>query len=155
LDVFEKHRKISRGERLQRLFSTFPGAWPGLGLLLLRAVVGATAIVQGFLGLTDPGVSTFGTWLAALFAIVIGTLLLIGFLTPVAGALAALDALALALSWLPAPASNLFDAKLPTVLVVVVSAAIVFLGPGAISLDARLFGRREIIIPHVTRLPED
>jgi len=93
--------------------------------------------------------------MAALLAIVIGTLLLIGFLTPVAGALAALDALGLTLSWVPAPASNLFDAKLPTVLVVVVSAAIVFLGPGAISLDARLFGRREIIIPHVTRLPEE
>ena len=29
----------------------------------------------------------------------------------------------------------------------IVSVALVLLGPGALSLDARLFGRREIIIP--------
>jgi uncharacterized membrane protein YphA (DoxX/SURF4 family) len=33
------------------------------------------------------------------------------------------------------------------------SLALVLLGPGAISLDARLFGRREIIIPESRRFP--
>jgi len=33
------------------------------------------------------------------------------------------------------------------------SAALVLLGPGAFSLDARLFGRREIIIPEGPRSP--
>ncbi len=32
--------------------------------------------------------------------------------------------------------------------------ALVFLGPGAFSLDARLFGRREIIIPGTHRPPK-
>ena len=31
------------------------------------------------------------------------------------------------------------------------SAAILLLGPGAISIDAKLFGRREIIVPHKKR----
>jgi uncharacterized membrane protein YphA (DoxX/SURF4 family) len=33
------------------------------------------------------------------------------------------------------------------------SAALVLLGPGAFSLDARLFGRRKIIIPEGGRSP--
>jgi hypothetical protein len=36
-----------------------------------------------------------------------------------------------------------------------ISAALVLLGPGAFSLDARLFGRREIIIPEVVHLVDD
>jgi uncharacterized membrane protein YphA (DoxX/SURF4 family) len=105
--------------------------------------------------LADGGVSTLGTRLAGWLAIASGTLLLIGFLTPIAGTVAALAAIGVAFSWFPAPAANLFDAKLPTALVVVVAVAIVLLGPGALSLDARLFGRREIIIPHQSRPPED
>lgn len=34
------------------------------------------------------------------------------------------------------------------------SLALLMLGPGAFSLDARLFGRREIIIPEGRRPPE-
>jgi uncharacterized membrane protein YphA (DoxX/SURF4 family) len=51
----------------------------------------------------------------------------------------------------PPPSLNLFEALLPTFLVVVVAVAIIFLGPGAWSVDGRLFGRREIIIPHTSR----
>ena len=36
-----------------------------------------------------------------------------------------------------------------------ISAALVLLGPGAFSLDARLFGRREIIIPEGRVQPVD
>ena len=136
------------------MFSTFPGAWPGIGLLLLRVAVGATAIIQGIVCLTDGGVSTLGGQFAAGLDVASGGLLLIGFLTPIAGVLVALSAIAVAFAWFPAPAWNLFDAKLPTLLVVVVAIAIVFLGPGAVSLDARLFGRREIIIPHSSRNTE-
>ena len=50
-------------------------------------------------------------------------------------------------SVLPAPIPNLFDAKLSLIFAGIMTVAIVFLGPGAFSLDARLFGRREIIIP--------
>jgi len=135
------------------LFSTFPGGWPGAGLLLLRATIGVTAIMQGGLYFADSGIPALGTGAVGLGAIVSGALLLIGFLTPVAASLIGLGTLGIAFAWLPTAATNLFDAELPAVFAVIMSASVVFLGPGAFSIDARLFGRREIIIPPVSRSP--
>jgi hypothetical protein len=133
------------------LFSTFPGGWPGAGLLLLRAAVGVTTIIQGGLYLAEPGTLTFGTGTVGLVATVSGALLLSGFLTPVAGVLVVLGTLGITLGWLPAAIRNLFDTALAAVFAAIMSAAIALLGPGAFSIDARLFGRREIIIPPVSR----
>jgi len=41
--------------------------------------------------------------------------------------------------------------RLAALILIVDAAALALLGPGALSLDARLFGRREIIIPHDPR----
>jgi hypothetical protein len=71
-------------------------------------------------------------------------------MTPLAGALAALGSVGAAVSWLPSPA-NSPGAGVAGVLPVLVATAIALLGPGAISVDAALFGRREITIP---RLPD-
>jgi hypothetical protein len=136
---------------LQRLFSTFPGGWPGVGLLLLRACIGITALVQGALCLFGGGAATVTTWIAGLLAITSGASLLIGFLTPVAGVLVGLGALGITLSWFRLSTESLLEAKLSTVFAVTMTAAIGCLGPGAFSIDARLFGRREIIISHTPR----
>lgn len=78
----------------------------------------------------------------------------IRFLTPIVGMLVALVSAGISLPWFPAPNPHLLDSWLVTVLVVVMAASIVFLGPGAFSLDSRLFGRREIFIPPAPRLPK-
>ena len=83
-----------------------------------------------------------------------GASLLVGLLTPVAGVIVGLGALTIGFSILPAPTPNLFDARLSAILAAIMTVAIVFLGPGAFSLDALLFGRREIIIPQAPRRPE-
>lgn len=131
---------------MQRLFSSFPAGWPGLGLLVLRAAVGLSLIVQGGACLTARDLRTW-IWLAGLLALAIGAALLIGLLTPVASALAALDGVGVALSWLPSPVSEGLGGAQATVFLVVMAAAVALLGPGAYSLDARWFGRREIVIP--------
>jgi len=83
----------------------------------------------------------------ALLTIAGGALLLAGYLTRLAALVAIAAGVSTMCSWLPAPTVALFDTRTAAALATVIAAAIVCLGPGAVSLDARLFGRREIIIP--------
>ena len=139
---------------LQRLFSTFPDSCPGVALFLLRAIVGLTAIVQGFLYLSKGGKSSAGGLLFGMLLAISGVCLMIGFLTPMASILAGVGCVASDISWLPAPAITLFDGPLVSLEMIVMAVSIALLGPGAFALDARLFGRREIVIPPTPRDPE-
>jgi len=132
---------------LQRLFSAFPARWPGLGLLLLRLAVGLTYLSQGashLLGWSSP---TPGIWLTHLAEIAIGASLLLGFLTPIASLAATLMSLGFMPEVFMMVARTPLDARLSSIDSIAVTVALAFLGPGAFSVDAYLFGRREIIIP--------
>lgn len=131
---------------MQRLFSSFPGGRPGVGLLLLRATVGLALMVQGGAWLTG-GQSRSGAWAVGPLVLMTGALLLIGCLTPVASFLAGLISVGLALSWLPWLIPDVLGGVPATIFLVVMAAAIFLLGPGAFSLDAHWFGRREVVIP--------
>lgn len=76
-------------------------------------------------------------WAVALLMVASGTLALIGYMTPLAVIVGGLLTVATWMPWLHSPAPRLAAA---------IAIAIVCLGPGAFSLDARLFGRREIVI---------
>lgn len=121
---------------MQRLFSTFPAGGPGVGLLLLRLVLGGSLLAQGAAWSDGRGVLASGC----------GALLVVGFLTPLA-ALAAGLLIAGAAAGGSAAASPLFGSTLSVCYGVVVALAVALLGPGALSLDARRFGRRELIVP--------
>jgi uncharacterized membrane protein YphA (DoxX/SURF4 family) len=72
----------------------------------------------------------------------VGSSLLLGFLTPLCAAFIFLGgAVLIFLSF------QRGDLGLSAFCITVISAAVILLGPGAFSIDARLFGRREIIIP--------
>ena len=86
-------------------------------------------------------------WLLGLATLAAGVSLLVGFLTPIAGTAVGLGGIAVALSLLPASTPAVFDSRLATIFAGTMLIGIILLGPGAFSIDARLFGRRQIIIP--------
>jgi uncharacterized membrane protein YphA (DoxX/SURF4 family) len=121
---------------LQRLFPMFPYGWPGRGLLLLR--LGVVAI------LTHDGIRA---WMGApqresialkVVAAITGVFLLVGLWTPVAGAIVGLSEIWIVLTGTAHPQS--------TILLATQVIALVFLGPGSLSIDARMFGRKRLNI---------
>jgi uncharacterized membrane protein YphA (DoxX/SURF4 family) len=128
-------------ELVQRLFSSFAGGWPGFGLLLLRLLTAVVLVRFGIAGvLAAPPLTTL---VLQIIGIAAGILLLVGLWTPVAGALAAIVKVWLALSRC---FSHSGDPWIPIVQAIL-SAVLAMVGPGAWSIDARLFGRRRIDVP--------
>lgn len=138
---------------MQRMFSTFPGGRPGIGLLLLRSTIGSTLVAQGVAYFVDWRDLRLITSTIGVVAMAAGVLLLVGFLTPFASVLAALIGVGDGLWWFQAPTSNFLDTKMTVIFAAMMAISIACLGPGAFSIDARLFGRREIVIPDASRAP--
>jgi uncharacterized membrane protein YphA (DoxX/SURF4 family) len=120
-----------------RLFSTFADGAPGLGLLLLRVVAAIATVIHATIAVRG-GLSHGQTVLWVLTG-VLGLLFLVGLWTPVAGTLLAVFASCIAILY-PADA-------LSWILLGGLSAALALLGPGAWSVDARLFGWKRIELP--------
>jgi uncharacterized membrane protein YphA (DoxX/SURF4 family) len=141
--------------QLHRLFSAFPAGLPGVGLLLLRVVVGAALVAHGVLCLVSSDRITLVVSVSTALLLLSGGCLLIGFLTPILSLLAGLECLGIVWSWFPFQLLSPFESKLSLAPIIAISAAIALLGPGAFSLDARLFGWKEIVIPPASRPPQD
>lgn len=69
-----------------------------------------------------------------------------GFLTPICCGLAAVGNVFVSLVQLPSGQTPALASSIAHLNLVIICIALVLLGPGAFSLDARLFGRREIVI---------
>ena len=129
---------------MQRLITTVPAGWPGLGLLLLRTVV-ASAIVHNGAQLLR-GSPDLVACLVASFSFAAGLCLLLGAITPVVSLIVACSLAAY--QFFGITATNGFVLTGFVLLrIAILALAVTFLGPGAYSFDARKFGRREIRIP--------
>ena len=125
---------------MQKLFSAFPSGWPGVGLILLRAFVSVTIISRTVPYVAQGKVSQLG-WIVIGLSLANAVCLLTGFMTPLIATTVAIVATILTISGAVPP---LFE-------VITLAVTVALLGPGAFSLDARMFGRREILVPNTSR----
>jgi hypothetical protein len=128
---------------LQRAFSSFPTGCPGAALLLLRLAVGGIASLQASIIIAAAHGAANGDVLTAALVIVISLALIVGFITPVASVLLTIGGM---IMLDPGIAGKLaiFESWTARAEFIVLSAVLICLGPGAFSLDARLYGRREV-----------
>ncbi len=94
------------------------------------------------------------TLLVATLSSLCGLSLLIGLFNWLACSLGVLISLGTALGLIHAPGFNVL-ARISAAFTGVIAVALLCLGPGAYSIDARRHGRREIIIPARTRSSDD
>jgi putative oxidoreductase len=123
---------------MQRLFSAFPNSWPGCGLLLLRLAAGATClfgVANGVPASLHLALQSCG-WVTAPF-------LAIGLWTPVAATVQVLISLPGCFLAAGPDVDHLVRAAF--------GASLAMLGPGAWSVDARLFGRKHFDIYRAPR----
>jgi putative oxidoreductase len=119
---------------LQRLYSTFAGGWPGVGLLIQR-VVGTTVLLRFcVIHLADSPFST--SMIPQIIGACAAILFLVGLWTPFVGTLIAVVEL-----WI---AVNQFSDPWIPIMLATIGGTGAMLGPGAFSVDARLFGRRHL-----------
>jgi hypothetical protein len=116
---------------MQRLLGTFPNRSAGLALLILRLAV-AAALVSGARLCPSPETDVFLA-LSRIAAI----LIIVGWYTPLAAVAAVLFSL-----------YPLWVCREPWVnsLMIAILIAIGLLGAGAYSVDARLYGRRRVVV---------
>ena len=121
---------------LQRLFSNFANGWPGRGLLLQRALTAAVLTHCVVRRLTE---ASWSAALPELIAAGLGIFMLVGLWTPMVGTLVGLIE-----AWILL--SRPTGSRIPLILATL-GVTLAMIGPGAWSVDARLFGRKHIEAP--------
>ena len=132
---------------MSRLYSRFPARAPGAGLLLLRMAIGATLVAQALCLSLAREIANSVVSLSACSRSSSGASLIVGFLTRIVAAIAATLVTSATLLSLTSSSVGPLRSYPSDLNMIVVAVAIALLGPGAISLDAALFGRRKVIIP--------
>ena len=111
---------------MQRLYSMFPRGGPGTGLVLLRISTFASLCILA---------EGDDHWAVTVFIVSLGVGFLAGLMTPVVSALSIASMLVIVG----------IDARVPglaSFTLLLQSFALILLGPGGYSLDARIYGRR-------------
>lgn len=136
---------------MRRWYHGFPTGPAGAGLLVLRVGLGVQLLATGWAWL-EPVVRA-----APLPGAIVGLLSLVGGVASLVGVATPLAQVLVAIIQIPTLSAFFAPAALPSLtsdaalagLTLAIAIALAMLGPGAYSIDAYLFGRREIHIPRL------
>jgi putative oxidoreductase len=117
---------------LQRLFTTFACGWPGCGLLVQRLVTGVALLHAGVVLFKE--MPTVAIQAVQATGAVLAVFIMIGLWTPLAGTLLVVVEVWTVLIHPGDPRT--------AILLGTLGATLAMIGPGAFSIDARLFGRK-------------
>lgn len=129
------------------MFSTFPDGISGLGLLILRSALGVAIALRVIACLRDGHDGNPVIVIVILLMVLSALMIIAGYRTRAAAIAAMLAVLAAMILCAGGSVLDKLDIRTTEIFAIVIAAAIACVGPGAISLDSRLFGRREIVIP--------
>ena len=107
----------------------------------MRGFVSFTLLAHIVAYIATTTVTTLG-WIVVGLSLISAACLLVGVMTPVVSIVVILGAGAL----------TLFGQFQSALEIIILTVAVALLGPGAFSLDARMFGRREIFLPNTHRV---
>ncbi len=150
---------------MQRFYAEFLGGGRGLGLLVLRVVVGSAMAWHGWAKIHDQGMTTWGTGMgipaplqacAALAEFGGGIAWVLGALMPLASLLLIITmgvatymmAVKFQNPFVDAPGKSSYEAA-STYLAIAILFFVV--GPGRLSIDALLFGKNPVVQPDPAR----
>lgn len=140
---------------MQKYYYKFPEGMLGVGFLILRTTAGVgTAILGGILvsRLGAIGISQFSYFSHLILGVLLisgSVFLILGLMLPFASVAAAACLVLAAFIMLTAtdpPPGKRFG-WIALVMLISITITLIFLGPGAYSIDARLYGQRRIYIP--------
>jgi hypothetical protein len=117
--------------KMQRLYGTFPSRGAGVALLLLRFTIAGALLAQACVCLPP------GTDLIVAIYVLAACLLIAGLFTPMA---------AVATAALSAGTVMLCRELAVSGLMIAILVAVALLGAGSYSVDAKLYGRRRLVI---------
>jgi len=122
---------------VQRLFSNFADGWAGAGLLMQRVFAGGALVYSAVACATATPICA--TLVAESIGAAVGFLLIVGLWTPIAGLVIA--TLEVCLAFRSPRGTGV------SILVALLGATLAMIGPGSWSVDALVFGRKQIEPP--------
>ena len=129
------------------MFSSYPDGMLGVGLLLFRLIIGVVTFAFAVRWIASAADRSPYVWAIGIISAACGLLLVVGLMNLIAGVTASASILAVTFSSGSLPSALSSGGAVLNLVIAVLAFGLALTGPGAFSIEGRLYGRREILVP--------